>query len=157
MNRPFNKSSYDAHDMRNKNKLIEIMSRKGYSIVGDVDQEHFKKYDLLFRHNVFSNEISFENETRPVFDKIKNVFNTIHIPIRKKNTQADYYVVWNPDMTEMALIDRDTIIKHRKAPVEVNCKESHVNYEYTEEFIDIPKSEATFLKEEQGRWMKQKL
>lgn len=157
MNRPFNRAAYNAHDMRNKNKLIEIMAKKGYSIVGDVNEENYKKYDLLFRHNVSYLEISFENETREVFDKIKNVFSTIHIPIRKQNTQADYYVVWNPSMTEMILIDRDTIMEYREAPVEVNCKESHVNYEYTEKFIDVPKSKATFFKEEYGIWKKQNL
>jgi len=152
--RPFNQAAYNAHDKSNKMKLIALMERKNYALVGNADEENYKKYDLKFT-NSDGKELSFENETRKVFDTIKNVYKTIHIPIRKKNTQADFYIVWNPSMTEMILIDRETIARHSSAPVEVECKEGHVNFEYKEEFIDVPKSEATFYKEVEGKWIKQ--
>jgi hypothetical protein len=155
MKRPFNQAAYDAHDKRNKNELLKIMESKGYELVGDIETEHFKKYDLKFRHKETNKEISFENETRDIFDKIKTVFKTIHIPIRKKNTQANFYVVWNPSMTEMFLIPSEIIEKCKEEIVDVKCKEGHVNYEYEEKFIDIPKNLVTlYCKQESGLWKK---
>ncbi len=154
--RPFNKAAYDAHDKRNKEELLKIMVRRGYEIVGDIGAENFKKYDLKFKHKETGKEISFENETRDVFDKIKNIFKTIHIPIRKKDTQADFYVVWNTSMTEMFLIPKDIIEKCKEEIVDVKCKEGHVNYEYEEKFIDIPKSLVDlYFKQEDSFWKKQ--
>jgi hypothetical protein len=158
MKRPFNQAAYDAHDKRNKTEILNIMERKGYDLVGDIDEENFKKYDLKFRHKETGKEISFENETRDVFDKIKTIFKTIHIPIRKKNTQADFYVVWNPGMTEMFLIPKEVIEKCKEEIVDVKCKEGHVNYEYEEKFIDIPKKLVTlYCKQESGLWKKTNL
>lgn len=158
MKRPFNQSAYDAHDKKNKEELCKIMKDKGYELVGDIETENFKKYDLKFKHTATGVEISFENETRDVFDKIKNVFKTIHIPIRKKNTQADFYIVWNAQMTEMFLIDKETIEKCKSEIVSVKCKEGHVNYEYEENFIDIPKKMVSlYCKNHSGKWKKHKI
>jgi hypothetical protein len=155
MKRPFNQAAYDAHDKRNKEELLFIMEKRGYEIVGDINEENYKKYDLKFKHKESGAEISFENETRDVFDKIKNIFKTIHIPIRKKNTQADFYIVWNNSMTEMFLIPREIIEKCKSDIVDVKCKEGHVNYEYEEKFIDIPKNLVTlYRKQENGLWKK---
>jgi hypothetical protein len=154
--RPFNQAAYDAHDKRNKEELLLIMEKRGFEIVGDISEENYKKYDLKFRNKENGNEISFENETRDVFDKIKNIYNTIHIPIRKKNTQADFYIVWNNTMTEMFIIPRDIIEKCKLDIVDVKCKEGHVNYEYEEKFIDIPKKLVNlYRKQENGLWKKQ--
>lgn len=156
--RPFNQAAYDAHDNRNKEELLKIMKRRGYEIIGDIKEEHFKKYDLKFKHTKTGAELSFENETRDVFDKIKNIFKTIHIPIRKKNTQADFYIVWNPKMTEFFLIPKQIIEKCKEEIVDVKCKEGHVNYEYEEKFIDIPKKFVTlYCKQENGLWKSQKI
>jgi hypothetical protein len=155
--RPFNKAAYEAHDNRNKEELFKIMKRLGYELVGDIKEENFKKYDLKFKKIETGAELSFENETRDVFDKIKNIFKTIHIPIRKKNTQADFYIVWNPKMTELFLIPKDVIEKCKEEIVDVKCKEGHVNYEYEEKFIDIPKNLVTlYYKTESGFWKEQK-
>lgn len=156
--RPFNQAAYDAHDKRNKEELLAIMGRRGYEIVGNIEEEHYKKYDLKFRHTETGKEISFENETREVFDKIKNVFNTIHIPIRKKNTQANFYIVWNTAMTEMFLIPQQVIEKCKADIVDVKCKEGHINYEYEEKFLDIPKKFVDlYCKQENGLWKKTKI
>lgn len=156
MKRPFNQSAYDAHDKKNKEELCKIMTDKGYELVGDIEKENFKKYDLKFKHQKTGVELSFENETRDVFDRIKNVFKTIHIPIRKKNTQADFYIVWNPSMTEMFLIEKEVIEKYKSEIVNVRCKEGHVNYEYEENFIDIPKKMVSlYYKDHLGKWRKQ--
>jgi hypothetical protein len=155
--RPFNQAAYSAHDRKNKMELVELMKNKGYDLVGDINEENFKKYDLKFRHNISGKELTFENETRDVFDKIKNVFPTIHIPIRKQNTQADFYIVWNVEMTEIFLISKEVIQKCKDEIVNVKCKEGHVNYEYRENFIDIPKKFVTLFKKEKGLWKKQAL
>jgi hypothetical protein len=151
--RPFNKDAYAAHDRKNKVALIELMTRRGYELVGDLEEENFKKYDLQFKHKEDGRILSFENETRDVFDKIKSVFPTIHIPIRKKNTQADFYIVWNVQMSEFFLISREVIEKCKQDIVSVKCKEGHVNYVYEEDFLDIPKNMAQlFKKNGSGFW-----
>jgi len=138
--RPFNKAAYQEYDRKNKLALIEIMEKKGFQLIGDVSTEHYKEYDVKFKHPEKGVEISFENETRPYFDRIKSSFSTIHIPKRKINTKADYYVVWNPNLEEFYLIESKIIREQsQKAMVSVNCEESHVDYKYQEDFVDIDK------------------
>jgi hypothetical protein len=82
--RKFNKTAYDDYDLPNKLELKNLMEKKGYSLMGDINEEHYKKYDLIFKHSPSNKILAFENETRANFDKIKSYYNTIHIPIRKK-------------------------------------------------------------------------
>ena len=132
-----------------------MMINKGYEIVGDINKENYKLYDLKFKHKESGKELSFENEQRRVFDAIKNRFPTIHIPIRKKNNQSDYYIVWNPTCTEFAMIDTRVIrdLANSKV-VNVACKESFdgAQKSYTEDFVDVPKNMATFYKLKNGVW-----
>ena len=60
--RKFNKNAYDSFDSKNKIGILEIMTKKGYTLVGDIDTEHYKKYDVKFVKG--GKELSFENETR---------------------------------------------------------------------------------------------
>lgn len=148
--RKFNKQAYDTYDHSNKLELKNIMEKKGYSLMGDINEEHYKKYDLIFKHNNSNKILAFENETRINFDKIKSSYNTIHIPIRKKNTKADYYIVWNTKMTEFFLIPYSVINKHINNLVNVKCSNT-----YIEDFIDIPKAQCQlFYKNKKGNWKK---
>jgi len=146
--RKFNKNAYDSYDLKNKLELKNLMEKKGYTLMGDINEEHYKKYDLIFKDNKSDKILSFENETRINFDKIKSFYNTIHIPIRKKNTQADYYIVWNTNMTELFLIPYTIINKYIDNLVNVKCSNK-----YLEDFIDIPKKECQlFTKNQKGNW-----
>ena len=153
--RKFNKGAYDQCDNQCKLALNKMMTNKGYEIVGDINKENYKLYDLKFKHKVTGKELSFENEQRRVFDAIKNRFPTIHIPIRKKNNKSDYYLVWNSSCTELAMIDTYIIRELAKSKVvNVSCKEGFdgVQKTYKEDFVDVPKSKATFYKLKNGIW-----
>lgn len=154
MSRPFNKKAYDAFDLKNKKELVSIMSKKGYSLVGDINKEHYKKYDVMFTKN--GKEISFENETRVNFVTIRDVFKTIHIPIRKQNSQADFYVVWKPELDEFFLIKKETITDFKKETVTLVCNEFDEDNVYEDSFIDIPKEKAELFRKINGRWTKLK-
>ena len=65
--RPFNQAAYDAHDNRNKEELLKIMKRRGYEIVGDIKEGHFKKYDLKFRHTKNWRRIKFRKRDQGCF------------------------------------------------------------------------------------------
>jgi hypothetical protein len=146
--RKFNKTAYDDYDLSNKLELKNLMEKKGYNLIGDINEEHYKKYDLIFKHSSSNKILAFENETRANFDKIKSYYNTIHIPIRKKNTQADYYIVWNKEMTQFFLIPYPIINKYIDNVVNVKCVNT-----YLEDFIDIPKVECQlFTKNKEGNW-----
>lgn len=150
MGRPFNKKAYDSFDLKNKKELVNMMLAKGYSLVGAIETEHFKKYDIKFTKD--GGEISFENETRMNFVTIRDVYSTIHIPIRKENTQADYYIVWKPELDEFFMIDKKTIEKYKKKVVTILCNESHVGDSYIDSFIDIPKIEAVLYYKKGSKW-----
>ena len=51
MKRLFNQKAYDAFDSKNKKEILSIMSKKGYSLVGNLEEEHYKKYDIKFVKN----------------------------------------------------------------------------------------------------------
>jgi hypothetical protein len=153
MKRPFNKIAYDKFDLKCKEELVNMMVRKGYNLVGDLKEEHYKLYDVKFEKN--GEEISFENETRPNFIRIRDIFDTIHIPLRKKNTMADYYVVWKPEFDEFILIEKSVIEEYAKNVVSINCIEYSENDDievYHDSFIDIPKNRAKLYKKMKNVW-----
>lgn len=152
MSRPFNQKAYNAFDLKNKKEILSIMTKKGYTLVGDLDEEHYKKYDIKFEKD--GEEISFENETRMNFTTIRDVYSTIHIPIRKQNTQADYYIVWKPELDEFFLISKDIINEHKKEVVTLICNEFEEDKSYQDSFMDIPKVKAVLYKKINSHWRK---
>jgi hypothetical protein len=153
--REFNLKLYHQCDMSAKKAVIALMKNKGYELDGDINKEHYKKYDLRFK-NANGDVISVENEYRGNFAKIRDFFPTVHIPIRKKGSQCDYYFVWGLNYTEMGLIKMSDIIKFSDKPVNVLCTQAMELYDgdvYREDFIDVPKSLVTFFKlNENGFW-----
>lgn len=154
MKRPFNKIAYNKFDLRCKKELVDMMTNKGYNLVGDLNEEHYKMYDIKFEKD--GDEISFENETRPNFIRIRDVFDTIHIPLRKKGTMADYYIVWKPEYDEFLLIERSVIQEFSKEIVSINCIEYAENEDnvevYHDSFIDIPKNRAKLYRKTKNKW-----
>jgi hypothetical protein len=154
MKRPFNLKAYNAFDLKNKQELVSIMTKKGYTLVGELNKEHYKKFDLKFIKE--DKEVSFENETRVNFVTIRDIYKTIHIPIRKKDTQADFYIVWKPELDEFFLISKDVINKNKEKMVTLVCNEFEEDEVYEDTFIDIPKDEAVLYVMKNNVW-KEKL
>jgi hypothetical protein len=152
MTRPFNKKAYDAFDLKNKKEIVSIMNQKGFSLIGNLDEEHYKKYDVKFKKDDV--ELSFENETRINFSTIRDIYSTIHIPIRKQNSEADFYIVWKPEMDEFFLISKDTINESKKDVVTLICNEFDEDNQYKDSFIDIPKEKAELFKKVNNIWKK---
>lgn len=149
--RPFNKDAYDSMDKPSKLALVEMMKNKGYKIVGNIDDENFKKYDLKFKKG--NKIVSFELEMRKPFETIKRFYDTIHIPIRKARNQSDFYIVWNLECDEFAMIETEKIRSFADTDiVMVDCNEG-TDWNYTEQFIDTPKDEWTFYKKVDGKWV----
>ena len=140
--RPFNQAAYDRTDKAANLKLVEILSESGYKPMIDLDIELYKKGDAVFTNG--KEVVVFENETRDAFDRIVNEFSTIHIPIRKQHTPADFYVVWNITFSQFILITKKTLNKYRNTIVcDVVCNhERNQSGSYTEDFVDIPKDET---------------
>lgn len=154
--RKFNQKLYDECDMNAKIASIQLMKNKGYHMVGDIDEEHYKKYDLEFHNPEINDTIFVENEYRGNYTKIKNFYKTVHIPIRKKNSKCTYYFVWGNDYKEVGIIKMEDIKKFRDKPVDVTCLTAGLIYDgdiYTEEFIDVPKEYVKFFKKnDRGKW-----
>lgn len=153
--REFNLKLYQQCDMSAKTAAILLMKKRGYELKGDVNKEHYKKYDLVFE-NKAGEILSVENEYLGNFSKIRDYFPTVHIPIRKKGSQCDYYFVWGNDYTELGLIKMTDIRKFSDKPVNVLCTLALELYDgeaYKEDFIDVPKSLVTFFKKDvNGAW-----
>lgn len=137
--RPFNQDLYDMFDNPNKKRLKELIETTSpYRVVEGLNNELYKKGDLVFSNG--KNKIIFENETRGVFETIVEKFDTIHIPLRKQNTPADFYIVWKPDLMQFILITKKVLDKYRdRIEHDVKCASG-----YTEDFIDVEKSETTW-------------
>ena len=142
--RQFNKLAYDEYDMNCKVATVNLMSKKGYNLIGDINTEYYKKYDLAFK-NLEGNIIKIENEFRGGFENIKNKFSTVHIPIRKKNTECDFYFIWGNNYEELAIINKDILTKFKDNIINQICAKGK-EYEFEEEFIDIPKQYIKFYK-----------
>jgi len=146
--RPFNKDAYNSCDNICKVKLNEMLSNKGYVSKYEINNETFERHDMVFIKD--NKEIIFENEMRECFDRIKFNWNSVHIPIRKKNTKANYYIVWNTDCSEIILIN--TIFFHKSPIVSINCRSRNGMPAYTESMIDISKENVDFYKKNKNIW-----
>lgn len=153
LERKFNKNAYLDCDLKCKNVLYDIMINKGYVIVGDINNETFKKHDAEFYHPEKNIILKFENEMRMNFYSIKNRLSSIHVPIRKKNTLANYYIVWNSDCNEFAIFDTKLL---KESPLEKNvkCHQNKNISEYKEDFIAISKKNVSYYKLIDNRWKK---
>ena|ERR1035438_246389 len=158
-----NKREFDIrlyHKCDNKSKLaaIELMKHRGYELDGDIEKEHYKNYDLKFKHPITNEILYIENEYRGAYRKIRDVYDTVHIPIRKKVSKCDYYFVWGCDYNEVGIIKMSDILKFGDNPVNVLCIEAMKLYDseaYCEDFIDVPKGLVLFLKKnKKGIWKK---
>jgi len=140
--RVFNKSAYDNFDMPAKQRLVEVIEAQGiYKLASDINAELYKQGDLVFTNG--KHDVIFENEVRINFDTIVNKYTTIHIPVRKKNTPADFYLVWRTDLWQFIMIKRNVLRKYMNTCVEVTCNhEMNQDGAYDEYFIDIPKEET---------------
>lgn len=151
--RPFNEGVYNETDPKAKKVVIEIMKNLGYVVHGNPDVENYKKYDLQFFNPTTQKYFAVENEIRKDFDLIRDRWDTVHIPIRKSNTQMDCYFVWNQNCDQVIAIDRIVFLKYRSNLADVECDTEILNGDriaYKEKFIDIPKSETKFYYLTQG-------
>jgi hypothetical protein len=144
--RPFNKAAYNQFDKSAKTRLVEIIEKNyGYVLDCDLDVEMYKGGDVWFKRG--GERVLFENEVRDAFDDIINRFPTIHIPIRKQNTPANYYLVWKKDLNEFISINKETLDKNRNNIAhDVQCNhELNQDGPYIEDFVDIPKEETKWF------------
>lgn len=150
--RPFNKEAYNACDRSAKLKIIELLEKNTkYRLQSNINEELYKKGDVIVSDG--KNVKIIENEVRENFDKIVKNFDTIHIPIRKKNTPAHIYIVWKSDFKQFIKIKNETIKKYSNNIVNINCK-CPDGY-YTEQFLDIPKEETElYTIDENLKWKK---
>jgi len=146
--RPFNQDAYDACDSKPKVLLNEIMQKKGYKLLYGLNQDDKEKYDMIFEKD--GEKIIFENEVREVFDTIRDKYKTVHIPYRKKESIANFYIVWKNTYDEFILIPFDEIKKSRL--VKVKCKEPNKNITYEEVMIDVQKNKCQFFKKTNNTW-----
>ena len=137
-----NWGEYKEFDKPSKEWLMNIIHKNSdYRLFGDLDEELYKDGDLVFKKG--NKRVIFELEVRHAFDDIVNKYNTIHIPIRKKNTPANFYVVLKPDFQQFILIKNEIIKKYADKITNVRCsKERFCDTSYTEEFLDIKKSDT---------------
>jgi hypothetical protein len=143
--RIFNKAAYNQFDKSAKTRLVEIVEKKyGYVLDCDLDVEMYKGGDVWFKKD--GERMLFENEVREDFDKIVKNWPTVHIPIRKRETPADYYIVWRKDFNELISINKETLKKYRDRIVTVECNhELNQDGPYIEDFVDIPKEETKWF------------
>jgi hypothetical protein len=141
--RQFNKAAYNAYDKSAKLKLVELIENTStFKLNCDLNIEMYKAGDVIFKKE--NKTILFENEVRENFDKIVQDYNTIHIPIRKQNTPADFYIVWRKDLLQFILINKKTLDNNRNNIIhDVICNnEMNQDGPYAEDFVDIPKNET---------------
>lgn len=142
--RSFNSVAYDSYDHINKTNIVKILNQYGYTLISDINAELYKDCDLIMHNHHKNKTIKIENETRPDFDTIKTKYTTIHIPIRKINTNANLYIIWNIESSECMIFDIDELRKYdlMQNVVSVVCTHEANAGVYEEYFIDIPKAFA---------------
>lgn len=146
--RPFNQELYNQYDSKPKILLNEIMKDKGYKLLYGLNEDEKEKYDMIFEKDGV--RLIFENEVREFFDIIRDKYKTVHIPYRKKESIADFYIVWKNTYDEFILIPLSEIKKGRL--IKVKCKEPNKNITYEEVMVNVHKTKCQFFKKENNIW-----
>jgi len=142
--RVMNWGEYDEFDESSKEWLVNIIHKNtNYRLHSGLDEELYKKGDVVFIKG--NKKLIFELEVRHAFDDIVNKYNTIHIPIRKKETPADYYVVLKPDFQQFILMTNKTIKKYSDNITNVYCSGERGGGSYYEDFLDIKKDDTQWF------------
>lgn len=150
--RQFNEDAYLETDYKCKMAALEMMKPKGYVPTMDVNKDTFQNWDLEFFNEKLNKFIKIENEMRENYELLKGLFPSIHIPVRKQDSPADYYLVWKPDLQEFILIENKFL---SSSPlVTVNCKARNGKPAYTEQMVDVPKENVEFYKKVKMKWRK---
>lgn len=106
--RQFNKEVYDQVDKKAKEVLSLVLMRKGYGIVGGVEQELYNTDVVavqLVEEYVKTTRFECEVRKRHYYDRfIDGYFKEIHIPARKMKNISDWYVVFPDSYDELLLI-----------------------------------------------------
>ena len=99
-------------DILEKQVAIKWLSSLGWSHVPEGEQ--YSKYDLKFQKQ--DKFLKIELEHRPDFKHFIDEhgwyefkYRTIHVPARKHKSEADLYIIFNRDRTQVLLLKMDDV------------------------------------------------
>jgi len=136
-----NQELYDKYDMPGKQALMRVLTHYGYTLVGDINQEHYKETDLITQDRN-GNQVKWEIQVRTQdnYNKLRNnTFKTFFVHTRKNQNQSEWYVVFPEDYKEVAIIS----MKHIKESSIKTVKTKSGTYE---SFFDVPMKYVNFYK-----------
>jgi hypothetical protein len=135
----FDKELYDKYDTPSKQVLMNILSHRGYTLQGDINEEHYKDTDIITKDDK-GNEVKWEIQVRSQdnYNKLRdNTYKTFFVHTRKNQNTSQYYVVFPEDYKEMAIIS----MKHIKESPIKTVKTKRGEYE---SFFDVPMKYVNF-------------
>ena len=101
----FNKKVYDMVDNASKQKLVNILKNYKYELVGNINDEHYSKTDIITYNRLNNKTLLWEIEVKNTKD-FNNVLNgtykTIYINYRKRNNESNFYCIFNQEYTQCA-------------------------------------------------------
>lgn len=150
--KPFEKSLYTKFDKSGKKQAVEFLTQcKGYSLQIPLDEQVEKyKYDLVMDDkNGLPQKI--EVEVKTVWETTKFPYPTIHVPWRKKNSEADVFIMFNHWFTSLLITPMKTILESLTV-----FKATRNRYTGTstksEKFFEFYVSQADFYYREENNW-----
>jgi hypothetical protein len=150
MVKPFSRELYTENDVKAKSELRVFLSQLGYDITDkDAGRELFKKGDI-FVYDSKQNPILVETEIKKVWikeDGWETKWTTIHVPFRKKSSEAMYHVMFNFNLTALAMIEMSKIKQ-----AEVVTK--NTRYTTAEQFFSLPYQDFNFYHKIENTWVK---
>lgn len=147
MNKRFSRSLYDECDGVGKREAEKFLVQLGYTSYDKCDEELFKKGDFYLLNEEKEKKL-IEVELKLVWKKElgwETKWEDIHIPMRKKSSKADIYIMFNYNCTCLAMMEMEKV-KQGKV---IN---KHTCYMNSEDFISVPYEQFQFFSKEGLEW-----
>jgi len=150
--KPFSKELSDENDLVAKNVAVDFLQSTGkYKLVTPLEeqQEVYKKYDFTIVDLIKNKTVGVEVERKKVWVKSGKWqgWGTIDIPHRKKDSEADLFVMVNNGCDTIAATLMNKIKKSSVTP-------KKTIYTDNELFFNVNKDQFAFYHKKEGSWIK---
>ncbi len=139
-----NRDLYDKFDKPGKILLNNILEKRGFKLVGDINHEYYAKTDLIFINPKTNKQEMWEIEVKNsvYFERIiNNEYKTVIVNTRKAINQSQWFCLFSSNWDKLLITNFSNI---KKSPI----KSMIFNFNQNETFFIVDsKLWHLFLKE----------
>ena len=143
MSKSFSRNLYDQYNNHGIQVATDFLAQQGYEVINT--EEAYKSHDFIVRKD--NKNYKVEVEVKTCWKTTEFPYSTVSVPYRKKDSQADYYIMTNPAGSALFFIPMTQV---KSAPV---IRKNTV-YTTNEPFFSVETTDFSHFHKEENTWVK---